>query len=329
LLFRLRPLRFSFLARESISFPNEMAANLLRGAFGTVFRQIACESECPGARECRKRANCPYARIFEPFAAMNVPSGLLNLPRPFVFRTKHLDGVSLAAGERFHFDLNLFDVESPAMTYVALTFAQLAREGIGPGRKKVELTSVVQLNENADPSASIFERTFGAVTHNIPPLELSLSPTPEPVARVWVRFVTPTELKGSQQICTAPEFGILAARLRDRITTLRGLYGDGPLEMDFRAFGERAALVRMTRHETKAVNITRRSSRTGQLHPIGGFVGEAEYEGELAEFLPYLNAAKWTGVGRQTVWGKGEIQVEVAGIGNFPHKFPNNSRLPG
>ncbi len=25
----------------------------------------------------------------------------------------------------------------------------------------------------------------------------------------------------------------------------------------------------------------RRSSRTGQVHPIGGFIGEAEYEGEL------------------------------------------------
>ncbi|MCU1257176.1 MAG: hypothetical protein JWO80_61, partial [Bryobacterales bacterium] len=43
---------------------------------------------------------------------------------------------------------------------------------------------------------------------------------------------------------------------------------------------------------------------------IGGFLGTAEYEGELAEFLPYLQAAKWTGVGRQSVWGKGEISVE-------------------
>jgi len=43
----------------------------------------------------------------------------------------------------------------------------------------------------------------------------------------------------------------------------------------------------------------------GQRHPLGGFVGEAEYEGELAEFLPYLRLGKWVGVGRQTVWGRG------------------------
>ena len=53
----------------------------------------------------------------------------------------------------------------------------------------------------------------------------------------------------------------------------------------------------------------RRSSRTGRVHPIGGFVGEAEYEGELGEFVPYLKAGKWVGVGRQTVWGKGDLRV--------------------
>ena len=47
------------------------------------------------------------------------------------------------------------------------------------------------------------------------------------------------------------------------------------------------------------------------MHSIGGFVGEAEYEGDLAEFVPYLRVAKWTGVGRQTVWGKGEVEVRI------------------
>ena len=123
--------------------------------------------------------------------------------------------------------------------------------------------------------------------------------------------VTPTELKSGQQIAATPDFAILAARARDRISTLRALYGDGPLEIDFRAFGERARAVRMTRCEIRNLDIRRRSSRTGQVHPIGGFIGEAEYEGDLAEFVPYLKAAKWTGVGRQTVWGKGEIEIAI------------------
>jgi hypothetical protein len=124
-----------------------------------------------------------------------------------------------------------------------------------------------------------------------------------------IRFVTPTELKSGRQLAAVPEFGILAARIRDRISTLRALYGPGPLDMDFREFGERASRIRMIHCDVRSVDIKRRSSRTGQVHPIGGFLGEAAYEGELTEFLPYLKAAKWTGVGRQTVWGKGEIEV--------------------
>jgi CRISPR-associated endoribonuclease Cas6 len=222
----------------------------------------------------------------------------------------HLDGRSFAAGKRFHFDLNLFDTETPAVAYLVLAFAQLAREGLGPHRGKVELTSVMQLSVQGEPSATVYENGSMMVQQNIPPLELNLAQTEEAVGRLLVRFVTPTELKSGHQIAPTPEFGILLARVRDRISTLRELYGGGALDIDFRAFGERAAAVRMTRCAIRDVDVMRRSSRTGQVHPIGGFVGEVEYEGELAEFVPYLKVAKWTGVGRQTVWGKGEIAVE-------------------
>ena len=60
--------------------------------------------------------------------------------------------------------------------------------------------------------------------------------------------------------------------------------------------------------------VERRSSRTGQRHGIGGFVGFAEYEGDLAEFVPYLEAAYWTGVGRHCTWGNGQIKTRHSGF---------------
>lgn len=138
-------------------------------------------------------------------------------------------------------------------------------------------------------------------------LRLPLAASCGPVSRIRVRFMTPTELKGSEQ----PEFGVLMARIRDRVSTLRALYGAGPLEIDFKAFGERAGRVTMSRCELAEVAGERVSRSTGQRHSIGGFIGVTEYEGDLAEFLPYLEIARWTGVGRQTVWGKGEIAYEV------------------
>jgi CRISPR/Cas system endoribonuclease Cas6 (RAMP superfamily) len=125
-----------------------------------------------------------------------------------------------------------------------------------------------------------------------------------PARRVRVHFLSPTELKNARR----PEFGPLFSRIRDRIGTLRALYGSGPLEIDFKAMGERAMAIQMTRCDIRHVEVER---STGQRHPLGGFTGIAEYEGDLTEFIPYLEIAGYTGVGRQTVWGNGEISIET------------------
>ncbi|MGI8960723.1 MAG: CRISPR system precrRNA processing endoribonuclease RAMP protein Cas6 [Bryobacteraceae bacterium] len=247
--------------------------------------------------------------MFEPTTVDAGPSGFGDWPRPFVFRATHLDDRTVDAGESFHFDLNLFDIHNPALAYLILAFAQLAREGLGPRRSRVELTLVCKLDGQGGPTTEIFDGSSLVMPQNATPLDVNLARPAEPVTRLRVRFLTPTELKSGQQVAGRPEFPILAARIRDRLSTLRELYGEGPLDINFRAFGERAALVRMTRCDIQQVEIVRRSSRTGQVHPIGGFTGEADYEGDLTEFVPYLAAAKWTGVGRQTVWGKGEVAL--------------------
>lgn len=225
--------------------------------------------------------------LFRPTALHGAPSGLAEPPRPFVFRAAHLDDRTIAAGEDFWFGVNLFDLSASAVGVLLSAFRRLSSEGVGPARGRAELLD------------SIAE-----------PISLSLLPTTG-AQRIRIRFVTPTELKRGDQIAGQPDFETLASRARDRISTLRSLYDADPLDIDFRGFSERAARVRMTRCEIQHVNVQRRSSRTGQTHPIGGFTGCAEYEGELAEFMPYLQAAKWTGVGRQTVWGKGELAVEI------------------
>jgi hypothetical protein len=318
--------RFHFHAASPLYFPPYKSGNIVRGAFGAIFRKLVCVPDCQEAKTCQVRATCPYARVFEPGpkgapSRGEGPSGLANWPRPFVFRAAHLDGHAIRQGEAFHFDVHIFDVRDPALPYFVLAFAQLAREGLGPGRGLAELTAVDQLDlEDArvvrvfqgESRQSSCEGTGWQAKAPAPqaaPCSVDLASPPQRTSRVRLRFVTPTELKGEHTVAGRPEFGILFARLRDRIGALRALYGVGPLKVDFRAMGERAAAVRMTRCELEWVEARRRSSRTGQRHPLGGFVGEADYEGELGEFLPYLKLAKWVGVGRQTVWGKGELEA--------------------
>ena len=257
--FDLYPLRFRFLARKPIHLPAGESANLLRGRFGKALRRGNPEA---------------YARYFSP-ATSEGPSGLRDLPRPFVFRVAQLDGARFAPGDSFEIGMNLFEVRERPI--------EIFREA---------LCAVLPAQLDTVEGAEL--------------LRLPLAAGPR-VERVRVRFVTATELKGTAM----PDFGALFARLRDRVSTLRALFGAGPLEIDFKAMGERARNVRVIRHDLQQVHVERFSRRTAEHHPLGGFTGIVDYEGELAEFIPYLEVARWTGVGRQTVWGKGEIAWEA------------------
>jgi hypothetical protein len=301
--FRFYPLRFEFVANDSLFFPPGKAANILRGALGVIFRKLACIPHCEDARICDVRDTCPYARVFEPVASGDGPSGLADWPRPFVFRARHLDGRTVHPGEPFWFDLHVFSLDHNVLAYFVLTFASLAREGLGPRRGKAELQRVLTGGQ------VLYDGSTQTISGAVEPLSLDLKPA-DSSHRICVDFLTPTELKHEHKIASRPEFPILFGRIRDRVGTLSRLYGAGPLDIDYQGTNERAAAVKMTTCHVRRQESQRRSTRTGQAHSIGGLVGVAEYEGDLTEFLPYLEVGRWVGVGRQSVWGKGEINVE-------------------
>lgn len=302
--FRFYPLRFEFVAQEPLFFPAGKAANILRGALGVIFRKLACVPHCEDARTCDIRGSCPYARVFEPVALGDGPSGLADWPRPFVFRARHLDGRTVQPGESFWFDLHVFSLDHNVLAYFVLTFASLAREGLGPRRGKAELRRVLTREQ------VLYEGSTQTISGAVEPLSLDLSHSAGSSHWIRVDFLTPTELKHEHKIAGRPEFPILFGRIRDRISTLSRLYGAGVLDIDYQGTNQRAAAVKMTACHVRRQETARRSSKTGQAHSIGGFVGMAEYEGDnLAEFRPYLEVGHWIGVGRQSVWGKGEIKV--------------------
>jgi len=295
-------LRFHFEAIDPMLFPSGTTANTVRGALGNLLRGIACT---PGCGAAQHDAECAYARIFEPRG--KGPSGFAERPRPFVLRTHHLDGRSVDPGENFFFDVHLFDLTDQVVSFFIQALSRLSDEGLGAGRKRARLNSVEQISLAGDERGAVWDG--GKLAPLLEPCSLTLISDGIPAATARVRFVTPTELKLQNTPAARPDFAVLFARIRDRLSALRAFYGCGPLDIDFQAMGERASRVEMTRCELHDQHARRRSSRTGQRHPLGGFTGEAEYRGDLAEFLPYLRAARWTGVGRQTVWGKGELHL--------------------
>jgi hypothetical protein len=294
--FEFHRLRFHFEAVEPVLFPPGKSGNIIRGAFGRSFRAVACNPDCLDSKQCERP--CAYRPIFEPRAGeADVPSGLHDPPRPFVIRAWEFDGRRIERGGAFWFDLHLFDVRNPQFDDYKQAFGRFAQDGVGPSQAKALLTRVERLDLTGLPAAPR-------------PLSIDLGAVPSgALSRLQVHYATPTELKAEGQPVDVPEFHVLISRLRDRISTLRGMYGAGPLAIDFRGLAERARFVRIVSEDLHGREIVRKSGRTGQQHSIGGFEGTVVYEGELREFVPYLIAGRWTGVGRQTTWGKGEIRV--------------------
>ena len=222
-----------------------------------------------------------YAALFEPARALDGPSGLRDPARPFVFRAAHLDGRSIAPGETFHFDLHLFDTTREWFDILRTAFTQLGQNGWGPSRGRVRLTGASQ-----------------------EAVRIPLDPVARSVPGLSVDFITPTELKSSGETATEPRFHTLFSRARDRVGRFAAASG-----VDFGRLGEEARQIAMTHCDIREVHVMRRSARTGQWHPLGGFTGTAQYEGELRELLPWLDAAQSTGVGRHAAWGQGEIRI--------------------
>lgn len=139
-------------------------------------------------------------------------------------------------------------------------------------------------------------------------IEIPFDLRPEiPAAKIRIEFKSPTILKGAARNGFAPIF----ARARDRVSTLRAFYGEGPLPIDFRALGDAAGAIETASRAVLVQEVFRRSGRTGQIHPIGGFTGTIEFTGDLRPFTPILTAAQYTGIGSKVSWGNGWYELTI------------------
>ena len=270
--FALQELRFTFRAEEAVRF-GRVAANSLRGALGLELRNQVTPAL--------------FQRVFAPQRS-DGPSGLHDPPRPFVLRTRSLDRKTVSAGNLFSVTVNTFDISPEVTRALTLAFEVIGKTGLGPHRSRVALVT-------AEPPHLI---------------DIDLAAQGPAASAVRVCLFTATELKGAADWPNQPSFSVLACRIRDRISTLCALYGEGPLPIDFRDFAQRSDSIQTIRFALTRNEASRKSSRSGQAHALSGVTGEIDYRGNLTDFLPYLEAARWTGVGRHTVWGKGELTAQ-------------------
>ena len=321
--------RFRLVPEQPLEVPALNKGNMLRGGFGHGFRKLCCIAECKDARLCPLGATCPYKAVFEP----SPPAGSERLaknqdiPRPFVFRAPQTNQTRFERGEAFEFGLVLIGRAVDHLPYFVLSFRELANEGLGLNRAKCILDRVDQagMSRNGPGSANgdarlVYSKDSG-VFHAADPgsldgyvvarlREFHHSNGNRAPLSVTIRFLTPTFVKAEGEVIRRPDFHHIFKRLRDRVNALSTFFGDGPLDVDFRGLGGRAENVRTVSAQTDWVERFRTSSKTSQRHELSGFIGEAAYEGDLSEFLPWLAVGEVLHVGKHAAWGNGWISVQ-------------------
>jgi len=337
---RIALFRFTIAPVQPLAVPAINKGNMLRGGFGHAFRRLVCIAQCWDTNNCPLATSCPYKAVFAPSPPPGADrlSKNQDIPRPFVFRAPQTQQTRFKKGERFEFGLVLIGRALDFLPYFVLSFRELAAEGLGLNRAKCTLERVEQVGLadtwkltpdglssvpcNLSPVNSLVYSAEDQLFRTIESTgaeewikarlpQLSRAIENASVKRATIHFLTPTFLRADGEVVRRPEFHHLFKRLRDRINALSTFFGDGPLDIDFRGLGERAEKARTISAQTDWVERFRTSSKTRQRHELSGLVGEATYEGDLAQFLPWLALGEIVHVGKHTAWGNGQYSLAV------------------
>lgn len=315
--------RLTLRLMRPLDVPAPRRSVLWRGAFGAVFRSLVCHDVSLDCQACPLRSACPFPRVFAP----SIPEGrpaiarLKDPPRPFVIADPHPAAPSLPSAEPLPLGLTLVGSAAVDLPYFVVGFRRLGEDGIGPFRVRFQVEAVTCVDAADMAGPVVFERGTDVVRpHRLPLRARDLArPGDGAARRVRLRFVTPVDLRSEGETAggaaaEAPSFGALLRRARNRTTALAAFFGEAPIAHDPRAVAELADGVTLVRSEVTRAELVRRSSRTGQRHPIGGVMGSAVYEGEgIGELMPWLRIAEAIGVGKHATFGNGRVAVEVLG----------------
>lgn len=250
-----------------------------------------------------------------------------------------LDRSRFAPGDEIIFGLTLMGRAIEYLPYVVFAVSEMARRGLGYSRARFDLTEVHLIDKHdqrrliysgdshrittpGDSTASLAELIQTrvdrlSVNHVHDPAFADHSSSGDLVhpanpvsSHLKLRFATPTRIKANGDLQAGLSFELLVKNLLRRVALLTAVHGSKQLELDHRGLIERAASVTTVRSDLHWYDWERWSNRQQTKMKLGGFVGEAEYAGELLnEFLPVLAAGEVLHLGGSTAFGLGRYKI--------------------
>ena len=339
--------RFALRAQTALQLP-PYKGSTLRGGFGMAFKEAVCVVVHRDCERCILRSKCAYPYIFEtpiPNGSKRLAS-LEHAPHPFVIEPPLDSRTRYAAGDELAFDLVLIGRAIDYLPYFIFAFEELGRQrGIGrregeggresDGRSKAGgergkfTVEAVTLPNGDGNGVQIYDAKSKALHGNFQPqtirtasplppsafrsasapLPPSASHLPPLASRLTISYLTPTRLILDGCLAPVPEFHIVIRNLLRRLSNLTYFHCDDELDLDFRGLVDAAQTVKLADNRTRWHDWERYSARQDAKLKMGGVVGEATYEGDLAPFLPLLALGEVLHVGKGTGMGLGRYRT--------------------
>jgi hypothetical protein len=230
------------------------------------------------------------------------------------------------------------------LPYFVFTFDELGRIGLGKGKGRYQLESVVGTGPTGE--VRVFtgeERRFVGVGMPIT-LEDVVGEVPEEADTVAIEFVTPARLRYGHQLTSQLEFHILFRALWLRLALLELCHGsrgmlplpsgggvpalavaqyfyrdrriDEATRRSIHESIEAAKGVRIAHSELKWRDWERYSARQDVRMKLGGVVGGITYVGALTWFQPYLRLGEYLRVGKNTSFSLGKMRLQRSSQGH-------------
>lgn len=305
-------LRIRMLAEKPGRLPG-YKGSLLRGALGWALRRVACLTrrfDCP---ECPVADRCLYAELFEPKGPEPVAEkGFQNAPRPYVIEPPWDMTRDYAPGQVLEWHLVLVGSAARALPYVLLAVDQSAVRGLGPQRvpfsvSRIEAVDGTPLYVDGRPDLGRLS------ARELTDQDVALPGVTDGPVSLRLRFVTPTRLVADGRMVDRPTPELLAAAVARRVAVLSELYGNGASLPPHESLMDAARQVRLAEMVLRWVPLRRFSGRQQATVSIGGFVGSLVLERVPVELGWLLGWGEILHVGKGTVFGLGQYQIDLHG----------------
>ena len=300
---------------------DEYSGAALRGNFfNAIWERFCTNKSAPTCAACLLHDTCPVSALVAPLREES-PQGQ-DVPRPYVIIPPREGARYYHVGEHFSFGMTLIGTIVQLLPYILLSMKQLEMEGVGRrldeyhvqrGRFRVE--RVECYHPFTGQRQTIY--VAGDMRVEVPVITVQPQDHKERVAQlskehITLQLLTPLRLIDREHTVREAKFRPLVQRLLERYLALERYYGNQEVMVSREEKGAWLNLadnIQCSNDQTSWLELKSYSNRQRRSTPIGGLVGSATFEGNLAPFLNLLVTGELIHVGKNVVKGDGWYKI--------------------